>query len=81
MDAGIVWGELASPRYSQNKADEVGVGDKDAKRPPSDPACPPHPRLHCQNTSKRWLQCGVLAWPGGLVGTQVGPFNLCLGGG
>lgn len=33
VDAGIAWGELASPQYSRNRADEVGAGDKDAKRP------------------------------------------------
>lgn len=48
--------------------------DEDEKGPPSDPACPPPtPRLYCRSMSKRWLQCGVLGWPGGFMRTQVGP--------
>lgn len=33
----------------------------------------PYPRLYCRSMSKRWLQCGVLGWPGGFMRTQVGP--------
>lgn len=63
-------GSWVSPNTLRTRIIRSGRGKKDKKKTPSDPACP-SPWLHCQNMSKRWLQCRVLAWPGGLVGTHV----------